>query len=206
MNQAGAAVECHVTTLAADWCHAAMASHQPPHLTFSRQGCTTRSSSSRHSAASCCLARWASSSELAEPGSAATDCATSSAAQPERRLTSAARGWTSGMASCPSCSQTPRNPRLGRRIVEAPSPGRAIRNSALRTLRLRSFMHSTNVKPLLFAAWLVIVSVVALAIGITSFSNWLLVAAVAIVPPVVIRQFWRTGEQTTSEAIHQARS
>jgi hypothetical protein len=66
-------------------------------------------------------------------------------------------------------------------------------------------MTSENVKTLLLAAWLLAVCVAAIVIGVTSVPNWLAVVAAAIVPPLVVRQFWRAPEQTMSESIHEAR-
>ena len=45
----------------------------------------------------------------------------------------------------------------------------------------------------------------ALAIGMTSVPQWIVVALVAVVPPLVVRRFWRAPEQTISESIHDAR-
>jgi hypothetical protein len=66
-------------------------------------------------------------------------------------------------------------------------------------------MTSENVKTLLLAAWVLAVSVAAIVFGVTSVPNWIAVAGAAIVPPLVVRQFWRTPEQTMSESIHEAR-
>ena len=66
-------------------------------------------------------------------------------------------------------------------------------------------MFSDNNKTLLFVAWVVVVCVAALAIGINSVSHWFVVAWVAGVPPLVIRRFWRAPEQTISESIRDAR-
>ena len=66
-------------------------------------------------------------------------------------------------------------------------------------------MLSDKTKTVLFSAWSVGVLLVAIAIGITSVSNWIIVACIAAVPPLVVRSFWRAPEQTLSESIHQAR-
>ena len=66
-------------------------------------------------------------------------------------------------------------------------------------------MFSDNTKTLLFIAWSIAVFLAALTIGITSVSNWIVVACVAVVPPLVVRSFWRVPEQTISESIHEAR-
>lgn len=66
-------------------------------------------------------------------------------------------------------------------------------------------MVSKNKKTLLFAAWVIAVCVMALAIGTTSLQGWVIVAFIAAVPPLVVRSFWRAPEQTISESIHEAR-
>lgn len=71
--------------------------------------------------------------------------------------------------------------------------------------RYTRFMTSQNLKPLLLVAWVIAVCVAAIAIGVTSVPNWLAVAAAAIVPPLIVRQFWHAPEQTISESIHAAR-
>jgi hypothetical protein len=66
-------------------------------------------------------------------------------------------------------------------------------------------MFSENTKTLLFVAWSIAVFLVAIAIGVTSVSHWMVVASVAIVPPLVARHFWHAPEQTISESINDAR-
>ena len=66
-------------------------------------------------------------------------------------------------------------------------------------------MFSTNNKTQLFVAWAIVVCLAALAIGINSVSSWIVVASVAVVPPLVVRRFWRAPDQTISESIHNAR-
>jgi uncharacterized membrane protein YhdT len=66
-------------------------------------------------------------------------------------------------------------------------------------------MSSENTKTLLFVGWVIAVFVAALAIGITSVPHWIVVASIAVVPPFVVRSFWRTPEQTISESINDAR-
>ena len=66
-------------------------------------------------------------------------------------------------------------------------------------------MISENTKTLLFVAWVIAVCLAAIAIGIPSVPQWLVVACVAVVPPLVVRSFWRAPEQTISESIHNAR-
>ena len=67
------------------------------------------------------------------------------------------------------------------------------------------FMFSEKSKTLLFVVWAVAVCLAAIAIGITSVPHWMVVACVAIVPPLVARNFWHAPEQTISESINDAR-
>jgi hypothetical protein len=67
------------------------------------------------------------------------------------------------------------------------------------------FMPSENTKTLLFVAWAIAVCLSAIAIGIASVPHWIVVASVAVVPPLVARSFWHVPEQTISESIHDAR-
>jgi hypothetical protein len=66
-------------------------------------------------------------------------------------------------------------------------------------------MVSPTLKTLLFVAWVIAICAAAIMIGVTSVANWIVVACAAIVPPLVVRQFWRAPEQTMSESIHEAR-
>ena len=65
-------------------------------------------------------------------------------------------------------------------------------------------MLSDDNKTQLFVAWATMVCLAALAIGITSISNWVVVVCLALVPPLVARMFWRTPEETISESIRDA--
>ena len=66
-------------------------------------------------------------------------------------------------------------------------------------------MFSENNKTQLFVAWAIVVCLAAFAIGINSVSNWIVVACLAVVPPLVARSFWRAPDQTISESIRDAR-
>jgi uncharacterized membrane protein YhdT len=66
-------------------------------------------------------------------------------------------------------------------------------------------MFSDNTKTLLFVGWAIAVCLVAVTFGITSVLNWIVVACVAVVPPLVARSFWHAPQQTTSESINEAR-
>ena len=67
------------------------------------------------------------------------------------------------------------------------------------------FSFSETTKTLLLVAWIIAICVAAFAIGITSVPNWLVVACAAVVPPLVVRSFWRAPEQTISQSIDRAR-
>jgi membrane protein YdbS with pleckstrin-like domain len=60
-------------------------------------------------------------------------------------------------------------------------------------------------KPWLFAAWVVAVGLVALALDVTALTHWIVVAFVAIVPAIVVRSLWRVPDRTMSESIQDAR-
>ena len=66
-------------------------------------------------------------------------------------------------------------------------------------------MFSENNRTKLYVAWAIVVCLAALAIGINSVTNWIAVACLAFVPPLVARSFWRTPDQTISESIRDAR-
>ena len=66
-------------------------------------------------------------------------------------------------------------------------------------------MLSPNNKAQLFVAWAIVVCLAALALGIHSVSNFMIVACLAVVPPLVARSFWRVPDQTISESIRDAR-
>ncbi len=66
-------------------------------------------------------------------------------------------------------------------------------------------MLSDNNKTQLFVAWTIVVFLAAFAIGINALSHWMVVACVAVVPPLVARSFWHAPAQTISESIRDAR-
>lgn len=62
-----------------------------------------------------------------------------------------------------------------------------------------------NVKTLMFVGWVALVYCVAIVMGIASPIHWIVAACAALVPPAVVRHFWRGPEQTLSESIQDAR-
>lgn len=71
--------------------------------------------------------------------------------------------------------------------------------------RYTPVMPSENVKTVLFTCWVVGVFLLAMALGATSLTQWVIIASIAVVPPVVIRSFWQVPERTMSESIRDAR-
>lgn len=66
-------------------------------------------------------------------------------------------------------------------------------------------MISESNKTQLYIGWGFVMLVAALLLGVSSFTTWLIVATVAIVPPLVARRFWVVPAPTTSERIRNAR-
>jgi hypothetical protein len=66
-------------------------------------------------------------------------------------------------------------------------------------------MISEKNKTQLYIGWAFVSLVAALVFGVTSVTTWMVVASVAIVPPLVARSFWHAPEPTTSERIRNAR-
>jgi hypothetical protein len=66
-------------------------------------------------------------------------------------------------------------------------------------------MYSDQKKMQLFVTWVILVCLAGIALGSHSVSNWIVVACMAIVPPLVARSFWRVPAQTISESIRDAR-
>lgn len=55
------------------------------------------------------------------------------------------------------------------------------------------------------AVWLLALFMVGLAVGVTSLSGWMTLAAVALISLVILQRLWRAPEQTLSESINKAR-
>ena len=66
-------------------------------------------------------------------------------------------------------------------------------------------MYSESRKMQLFATWMLVVCLTALAIETKSVANWIVMACLAVVPPLVAGKFWRTPARTISESIRDAR-
>lgn len=65
-------------------------------------------------------------------------------------------------------------------------------------------MHIDHVKAVLIGAWILAVGVLGYIVGTTSLAGWTVLAAVAVIPPVVIMRLWRVPSQSMSESIRDA--
>jgi hypothetical protein len=66
-------------------------------------------------------------------------------------------------------------------------------------------MQLVTLKALLASVWIAAVMIAALAGKLNSISSWILVAAVALLPPIVMLWRGNTPAQTLSESIQEAR-
>jgi hypothetical protein len=57
-------------------------------------------------------------------------------------------------------------------------------------------------KATISAVWVCVLCAVALFVHLT-FSAWVLLAAFAVLPPLVVMRYWRDPDQTTSESIQE---
>jgi hypothetical protein len=53
------------------------------------------------------------------------------------------------------------------------------------------------------AAWVLAIASAGLLASVTSFSLWLALAGLAIVPPLVMMRFWSQPDQTMSQSIQE---
>jgi hypothetical protein len=63
-------------------------------------------------------------------------------------------------------------------------------------------LHYTKVAVIAF--WVVTVTLIALTRNLTSTFNWVAVAALAAIPPVILWRLWKAPAPTTSENIREA--
>jgi Sec-independent protein secretion pathway component TatC len=63
-------------------------------------------------------------------------------------------------------------------------------------------LHYTKVAVIAF--WVITVIVIALTRNLTSTFNWVAVAALAAIPPVILWRLWKAPAPTTSENIREA--
>jgi hypothetical protein len=65
-------------------------------------------------------------------------------------------------------------------------------------------MQSGYVKVALMGVWILAVGVLGYVLGATSFVGWIVLAAMALTPPVVMMRLWRAPSQSMSESIREA--
>jgi hypothetical protein len=66
-------------------------------------------------------------------------------------------------------------------------------------------MQLEHTKAMLAGAWILAASVVGLLAGVTSGGAWILLAGVALVPPLAILLFWHGPSETLSQTIQRGR-
>ena len=66
-------------------------------------------------------------------------------------------------------------------------------------------MELQHYKAALVAVWVLSVSTVAIGVGVTSMTALALLAAAALLPPIVMLQVWRDPVPSLSESIQAAR-
>lgn len=64
-------------------------------------------------------------------------------------------------------------------------------------------MHTDQLKAALIGAWILAVGVLGYILGTTSLAGWAVLAAVSVIPPVVIMRLWRAPSQSMSESIRE---
>jgi hypothetical protein len=55
------------------------------------------------------------------------------------------------------------------------------------------------------ALWVVAMCAVGLAFGVTSVAGWIILAGLAVMPPIFVLGVWSEPAKTMSESIHEAR-
>ena len=65
-------------------------------------------------------------------------------------------------------------------------------------------MQSEYTKAALLGLWVIAVFVAAIASNASSASHWIGLASLAILPPVLARQFWHAPPQTMSQSIRDS--
>ena len=64
-------------------------------------------------------------------------------------------------------------------------------------------METEHVKIASIAAWIIAVGFLGYISGITSLAGWTVLAAVSVIPPVVMMRLWRLPAQSMSESIRE---
>lgn len=65
-------------------------------------------------------------------------------------------------------------------------------------------MKTDQLKAAVMGAWVLAVGVLAYISDPTSLTGWTVLAAVAVIPPVVMMKLWHVPSQSTSESIREA--
>jgi len=66
-------------------------------------------------------------------------------------------------------------------------------------------MELERMKQFVSGVWIVVVGILGLVISVGTVPGWLLLAAIAFGPPVIIALLWNRPAQTISESIRHAR-
>ena len=64
-------------------------------------------------------------------------------------------------------------------------------------------MQLVSMKPIIAMLWVLTVSVVGIAGNLNSVTSWIVLAVVAVVPPLVVMWRWNDPRQTMSESIQE---
>jgi len=65
-------------------------------------------------------------------------------------------------------------------------------------------MQIASIQPIIATLWMSAVSIAGIALKLDSFSSWTVLAAAAVVPPLVMVWRWNDPRQTLSETIQDA--
>ena len=66
-------------------------------------------------------------------------------------------------------------------------------------------MQLQDYKSTFAGGWVLTACLAGFVVGVTSISGWFILAALAVVPPLVMLRFWRDPPETLSESINEAR-
>ena len=66
-------------------------------------------------------------------------------------------------------------------------------------------MQLVSIKAIIATLWILAVFTAGIAGNVNSFSSWTVLAAVAVLPPLVMMYRWNSPRQTMSETIQEAR-
>jgi len=65
-------------------------------------------------------------------------------------------------------------------------------------------MHRVSIKAVIAMLWVVAVTIAGIVGNVNSLLLWTVLAAVALLPPVVIMRWWREPRQSMSQSIQEA--